>query len=461
MRSNGIFYAFNTVQSQIFLIYGVYLTNRVAWGIIITAVHKFEVDLKQNVAIMDFGTSKITVLIGSRGRNNSICIDGVGICEYDGFCGGTWLGAGDPVPFAERAIKLAEDRANADISKLYIGVPGDFSACYVNEVSMALNKRRKITALDVEALQEQGNEYDGLDGCKVINIEPIYYTLDDGHKLIAPVGIASTKLGGSISYILADVGFIETASAAAYSAGIADVEFVSQPLAQTLFLFDGFRRDKCVMLADVGALCTTIAIGRGDGLCRQYYFPWGGDRITVALSVGLVIPYEEADELKRKAVLSLDPDYKEPPPPPDPSGRDKKPLFPNGTKIIQTEYEIEINNERHVYPVAKTNEIIKNELKKLVMYVEKTLKLCDYKYPAYTPLSVTGGGINHIRGAAEFVASELGRDVETVKTSLPMPELDRPEHSSALGLMDMVLSSVDTDVSVVDKFKRWLNRKRG
>ena len=238
-------------------------------------------------------------------------------------------------------------------------------------------------------------------------------------------------------------------------------EFVSQPLAQTLFLFDGFRRDKCVMLADVGALCTTIAIGRGDGLCRQYYFPWGGDRITVALSVGLVIPYEEADELKRKAVLSLDPDYKEPPPPPDPSGRDKKPLFPNGTKIIQTEYEIEINNERHVYPVAKTNEIIKNELKKLVMYVEKTLKLCDYKYPAYTPLSVTGGGINHIRGAAEFVASELGRDVETVKTSLPMPELDRPEHSSALGLMDMVLSSVDTDVSVVDKFKRWLNRKRG
>ena len=61
MRSNGIFYAFNTVQSQIFLIYGVYLTNRVAWGIIITAVHKFEVDLKQNVAIMDFGDRKSVV----------------------------------------------------------------------------------------------------------------------------------------------------------------------------------------------------------------------------------------------------------------------------------------------------------------------------------------------------------------------------------------------------------------
>lgn len=401
--------------------------------------------MKHNVAIMDFGTSKITVLIGSRGINNSICVEGIGISEYDGYCAGDWLGNSGPAFAIEQAIKTAETRASVDIHKLYIGVPCDFSECFVKDVSIAVNKRRKITEADVEALQNVGNDFVTDGELQLVNVEPVYYALEDNHKLIAPVGMPSGKLAGRISYMFARTDFIRLVTAAVNAAGVEEVEFVSQPLAELLFLFDGYKRDRCVTLVDIGALCTSVIVGQGDGVCRQYFFPWGGDKITCDLAAAYEIPYDEADKLKRKVVLSLDPDFK------------SKPM--KGPEITQTEYVIEVDNEEHSFPVSKTNDIVKNEIKKFVRYVEKTLKVCDYKYPEYMPLYITGGGLNHIRGAVQFVSSEIRRDVEAVRPNIPMPELDKPEHSSVLGLMDMVLASEAVEVTLGEKIKRWFSRR--
>ena len=47
--------------------------------------------MKNSIAVMELGTSKIVVLIGSRGLNNSITVDGIGVCDYDGFADGEWI----------------------------------------------------------------------------------------------------------------------------------------------------------------------------------------------------------------------------------------------------------------------------------------------------------------------------------------------------------------------------------
>lgn len=408
--------------------------------------------MKQSVAILDFGTSKITVLIGDRGVNNSICIAGIGICDYAGFSGGEWFAPEKLSASIAQAISAAESSARLKINKLYIGVPADFLLCKVNDVIMSVNKKRRITDGDVETLHNQGNEYYDDPDWTVINIQPIYYTLDDNRKLIAPVGMTSTKLGGSISYILAQKNFIDVVDRAVTDLGIEETEYVSSPLAEVLFLFDDYKRDNCVMLADVGALGTSLTIARGDGICKQYYFPWGGDRITYALEEKLEIPHATAELLKRKLILSLDPDYT--PPKEDKDGEQNE----VDSIVIKKEYSVDTNNETYLYPVEDTNDIVRNEIERLARYIYKALKSCDYDYPDITPLSVTGGGIYHIRGAAEYLSDCINREVELVKPSLPL--LERPQLSSALGLMDMVLSSEANNSSgLVNKFKRWLSKR--
>ncbi len=398
--------------------------------------------MKQNVAILDLGTSKITVLIGSHGANGSICIDGIARCDYAGYCGGTWFEPeflGDAI---ERALNVAMERAQLKINKLYVGVPGDFLLCETNEVTISLNKKRRVTDNDVETLYNQGNIYDYPDWTAV-NVQPVYYTLDDDRKLIMPVGMTTTRLGGLISYILAKDEFIDVIGTAVCAAGVEQVEFVAAPLAEMLFLFDDYKRDRCVMLADVGALSTTLTIGRGDGLCRQYYFPWGGGRITLALEEALKIPRREAEKLKRHVILSLDPEYK----------------IKSGEAggFVMTEYSVEIDNEVHRYPVAAVNDVVKNEIRKFALYTEKALKVCDYEYPEFTPLCITGGGLNHIRGAAEWLSTLISRSVEAVNPSLPL--LDIPQMSSSLGLLDMVLSSEAQDVGIAGRIRRLFSKR--
>ena len=401
--------------------------------------------MKQSVAILDFGTSKITVLIGSRGINDSINIDGIGVCEYAGFVRGAWLDSERLSHCIGQAISSAQTRARQKIDKLYVGVPNEFSKCHVSDVSIALNKKRRVTELDVQTLLDTGNIYDEDLDWTVINMQPVYYTLDNEHKLIEPVGMMSTKLGGSISYILARNDFIEDVTAAAGLAEVPETEFLSASLAEIMLLFDDFRRDKCVMLADVGALGTALTIGRGDGICVQNYFAWGGARITAALAEKFDIPLKQAEQLKRKVILSLEPDFV------PPEDEEEPP-------VVQTEYEIEVDNDAKRFDVAETNLVVRLEIERFARYIQKALKMCQYDYPDYTPLSVTGGGLCTMRGAIEYLSECLAHEAEAVKPLQPM--LDSAQLSSALGIMNMVLLSNPASGGMINRFKRWFSKRK-
>lgn len=398
--------------------------------------------MNKSFAIIDFGTSKITVMVGSRGINDTVNIDGIGICDYAGFVGGEWLDVEDLGGAVAQAVSTAESSAHRKIEKLYVGVPGDFLSCEVNDVVISLGKKRRITENDVSDLHARGNFYSDDKENTVINIQPIYYTLDDDRKLIVPVGMTSTRLGGSISYILASNEFIRLINSAAAFAGVPETEYVAAPLAETMLLFDDYKRDNCTILADVGALGTTLTVGRGDGLCRVYYFPWGGECITAALSDGLGISQEDAERLKRKVNLSLNPAFE-----PDPLD----------FGVMQTEYAVETKAARITYPVAMTNSIVESEIDRFARYVEKTLRICDYDYPEFTPLSITGGGLVHIRGAIQRVSKLLEREVEEVAPTQPL--FNRPQHSSALGLLDMVLRSEMQYDGLLGRIRRWFARR--
>lgn len=402
--------------------------------------------MKQSVAILDFGTSKITVLIGSRGINESINIDGVGVREYAGYSRGQWRDAERLSYSIGQAVSAAQSRARQKIDKLYVGVPNEFSKCTVGDVCISLNKKRRVTEKDIETLRETGNKYSSDPMWTVINMQPVYYTLDNDRKLIEPVGMTSTKLGGCISYIFARNDFIAAVNDAVGAADIAETEFLSSSLAEMLLLFDDHKRDRCVMFADVGALGSAFTIGRGDGICVQNYFAWGGERITAALAEKFNISDKLAEQLKRKIILSLEPEYV----PPENEQ--------NKNRIMQTEYEIEVENEIKRFSVADANLVVRLEIERFARYIELALKQCDYDYPQYTPLSITGGGLATIRGAAEYLSELLKRDVETIKPSQPM--LDSAQLSSALGVMNMVLMSDPEGGGLLYRFKRLFSKRQ-
>lgn len=368
--------------------------------------------VKKEVAILDFGSSKVTVLIAERGVNGTFNIKGTGEVEYAGFYEGEFLEPEKVSLAVGLAINNAETTARSRITKLYVGVPGEFATVVCKEAVINFPKKKKITDDDINQLFFVGNIYKKHPTHTVINNTPIYFTLDDNRRIIEPRGLHTTRLGGLVSYSLAETNFLDFVENMLQDLGIRATQYISATLAESLFLFEPEIRDRYALLVDCGHITTNVMLVRGDGLLFQNSFSIGGGHITGDLSQCLKITFYQAESLKRKIVLSLladDSDY----------------------------YEVAGKDYMMPFSAKTANEIVTERVDIIVSYILKCFAKCEYDFPEYIPVYLTGGGLCYIKGVRDYLAKKLGRKVEVV--SPPIPQLNRPHFSTSLGVLDIAL----------------------
>lgn len=368
--------------------------------------------VKKEVAILDFGSSKITVLIAERGVNGTFNIKGTGEVEYAGFYEGEFLEPEKVSLAVGLAINNAETTARSRITKLYVGVPGEFTTVVCKESVINFPKKKKITDDDINQLFFVGNIYKKHPTHTVINNTPIYFTLDDNRRIIEPRGLQTTRLGGLVSYSLAETNFLDFVENMLQDLGIRSTQYISATLAESLFLFEPEIRDRYALLVDCGHITTSVMLVRGDGLLFQNSFSIGGGHITGDLSQCLKITFYQGESLKRKIVLSLladDSDY----------------------------YEVAGKDYMMPFSAKTANEIVTERIDVIVSYILKCFAKCEYDFPEYIPVYLTGGGLCYIKGVRDYLAKKLGRKVEVV--SPPIPQLNRPHFSTSLGVLDIAL----------------------
>ncbi len=368
--------------------------------------------VKKEVAILDFGSSKITVLIAERGVNGTFNIKGTGEVEYAGYYEGEFLEA-DKVKLAVGlAISNAETTARTRISKLYVGVPGEFTTVVCKDAVINFPKKKKINDVDINQLFFVGNIYKNHPTHTVINNTPIYFTLDDGRRIIEPRGLYSTRLSGFVSYTLAETNFLDFVENVLGELGIKNSQYISSTVAESLFLFEPEIRDRYALLVDCGHISTSVMLVRGDGVLFQNSFSMGGGHITGDLSQCLKISFFQAESLKRKVVLSLladDTDFYEI------AGKDY--MIPFGAKT--------------------TNEIVTERIDIISSFILKCFAKCEYDFPDFIPVYLTGGGMCYIKGIRDYLSKKLGRRVEI--SAPPIPQLNRPHFATSLGVLDIAL----------------------
>lgn len=368
--------------------------------------------MAQYTTALDFGSEKITAIIGTRGTNGTINVKGLGVKNYDGFMQGEWLNPDALAEAIEGALAEASSVAGVAIKRVYVSVPGEFCDVTCKEVNTTLNRRRKLTANDLYSLMNMGDDFD--ETVEVINIQPVYYTLDNEVRVVQPEGQVTSKIGGFLSYITAKASFTTTVRAILNDLGIGSVEFVSAPLAESLILFDETKRDATAILVDVGYLTTSVAIVKGDGLLMLKTFSLGGGFITADLTEQFSVSFADADQLKRKVILTLIPQEGD-------------------------EYEVDGKKGLIRFSASDVNDVVSARIMHIATMVKKCLGMSNYKYPAHIPVSLTGGGVSFIKGAKDIFANTLERDVEIVAP--PFPGVNKPNLSSAWGLLDTAIKN--------------------
>ena len=364
---------------------------------------------KKQVAVLDVGSSEIRAYVAERGVNKTFVIKGQKFFSYEGFS--------DHEFFDQEELKrilLSAGEFLKSVSKLtqvvYVGVPGEFTEVAVRVSQVAFPKRKNITANEVDSLYNSAFLTKSAKKT-LINRSAIVYELDDGRRLANPVGFASEILKGKLSFITCENYFIDIFKNTLLASGFTKVEFISNALAQSMYLIDSETRDKVAILADIGYISTTVSVIHGDGIIHQKSFSFGGGYVTASLSERFELSFDDAESLKRKTSI---------------------------TRVFNSSNDelVEGGNGKY-YSADDVKKSLCFSLDGLCEEISEVISNLGFNLPEYVSLKITGGGISLLRGAKEYVASRLGMAVEVLTPKVPL--MDSPLKSSALSIMDLAL----------------------
>ena len=391
--------------------------------------------MKKATAVLDFGTSKVLVLLAEESAYQKVTITSAGMAQYDGFMNGEWNAPGDVTDAIASAIEAAENKVGTHIKEVYVGVPGEFVRVYVIESSVTLQGADpKVTSADVEKLQRQATEMLDRPSGVIIHRSPAWFKVDDGQKTLEPVDQKGSQLSGMIGFVLADQFFVNDVTERLRELNISVKGFFSASVGEAMQMIPFEERDHTAILVDVGYLSTEVMAVEGDALIWQKVLPVGGAHITLDLAYGLEKPFDMCEKIKRSYAF-------------------------NAAKNTEIEVQGE-NGVSETFSGETVSMIIDARVDELLEMIDEAIQKSGIRLGNWSNVYFTGGGLMPMQGARVYAASKLSRNVReaAAKTVKLKPA---QIFASGSGLLELVYNTIEMeeqDEGLFDRIKKIFRR---
>lgn len=391
--------------------------------------------MKKATAVVDFGTSKVLVLLAEESAYQKVTITSAGMAQYDGFMNGEWNNPGSVDDAIASALEAAESKVGGHIKEVYVGVPGEFVRVYVIESSVALQGADpKVTSADVEKLQRQATEMLDRPTGVIIHRSPAWFKVDGGPKTLEPVDQKGSMLEGMIGFVLADQFFINDVTERLKAQKIEVKGFFSTSVGEAMQMVPFDERDRTAILVDVGYLSTEVMAVEGDALIWQKVLPIGGAHITLDLTYGLEKPFDMCEKIKRAYAF-------------------------NAPKNTQIEVQGE-NGQIESFSCEQVSEIIDARADEMLEMIDEAIKMSGIRLGNWSNVYFTGGGLMPMNGARVYASGKLSRNVREAATKTVKL---RPAqiYASGSGLLELVYNTIEqeeADESLFERIKRMFSR---
>ena len=392
--------------------------------------------MKKATAVLDFGTSKVLVLLAEESAYQKVTITSAGMAQYDGFMNGEWNAPSEVSDAIASAIEAAEKKVGTHIKEVYVGVPGEFVRVYVIESSVALQGADpKVTSADVEKLQRQATEMLDRPTGVIIHRSPAWFKVDGGQKTLEPVDQKGSTLEGMIGFVLADQFFINDVTERLKELGVEVRGFFSTSVGEAMQMIPFEERDHTAILVDVGYLSTEVMAVEGDALIWQKVLPVGGAHITLDLTYGLEKPFDMCEKIKRAYTF-------------------------NAPKNTQIEEQGE-NGQMENFSGEQVSMIIDARVDEMLEMIDDAVKKSGIRLGNWSNVYFTGGGLMPMNGARVYAAGKLARNVReaAAKTVKLKPA---QIYASGSGLLELVYNTIEQeeqDEGLFDRIKRVFKKR--
>ena len=367
--------------------------------------------MKNNsVAILDFGSSKITCMLANKvSDGGDFIIKAVGRSNYNGFDDKGWYEPDTIKKAVFDAITQVENKTETKIKEIYVGVPGAFCAVASSESSITFRSKKKLDNQDVEDLISKADIFDCGSDLAPLGGKPVYFVLDGGIKCFDIVGNIATKVSALVSFSFMKNYFRQTVAPILLEKGIKKVTYVNSCEAQAMYISNALYINGYSIVVDIGHITTNVSLVGGKGLLFARTFALGSGYLASDLMQVMGLDYNFAMNVLTKINLNLD-------------IHDGDAYSVNGRMV----------------DAKRVNEVVKARVEQIAEHIIKSFRYCDKEIPSNTVIVLTGGGLTYIRGGADTLATSLGKPVKVYTSA--NPQTNHNEYTSCFGLIHMACS---------------------
>ncbi len=250
---------------------------------------------------IDVGTSKICVIVGEVNRENHIKIIGAGQSESQGLSRGVVVNIDETAAAIGLAVEQAEKQAGLKIGSAFVGVAGAHISSINSRGVVAVAKvDRDITHEDVSRSIESARSVAIPSQREVLHLIPRTFIIDGQDGVRDPVGMSGYRLEVETHIVTGGVSSLNNLFKAVQRVGIEVDELVLEPLAASEAVLTEAEKRLGVVLVDIGAGTTDIALYMDGTIWYTAVLPVGGSQFTNDLAIVLRTPPELAEHLKIK-----------------------------------------------------------------------------------------------------------------------------------------------------------------
>lgn len=253
----------------------------------------------QIITGLDVGTTKVSAVVGEVGAQGAFTIRGLGESPSSGLRQGNLIHLESTVEAVRQALGHAEQMAGTGIRGVYASIAGDHIRSINSRGVIAISGRdNEVTREDIDRVVEAARAVAIPSNRAILHVIPQEFIVDDQTGISDPVGMSGVRLEAEVHIITASATAVRNVVKCIERAGYRVDELVAEPLASAWAVLEEDERRLGVVMLDIGAGTTDVAVYFDGSLHHTAVISMGGAQITNDIAIGLRTPLEGAEQIK-------------------------------------------------------------------------------------------------------------------------------------------------------------------
>ncbi len=369
----------------------------------------------KTVSAIDVGTTKVCTLIAEVGEGGQMRIAGVGLVPSKGLHKGMVVNINEAKESIRESVKKAEQSSGYRVDSAYVGVTGRHIVGRNNSGTVAVTRNdRLVRPDDLRRVLQNAQSLKMNSEQKILHMIPRHYGVDGQGDVQNPVGMHGFKLDVETHVITAAASSVQNLVKCIRGVGVDVEDLVFEALASSEAVLTEDEKQVGVILADIGGGTTDISVFKDGAIWQTAIIPVAGYQFTRDIAIGLGLPFEVAEEMKKKYGTVM-PVYE---------GKAENDAIP-------------VPNNGHNVSYQGLCDIVRARM-------EELLRLIILELPRGEQDALVPGGLVLTGGSANLAGIDaLGRDVLKMPVRVGAPlnvngigdNLNDPAYATAVGLL--------------------------